>query len=157
MILVKESESHIVILRFLRRLSSCSLGVGMPKKKCIYVRFIYFPKELLEPCPLALKPKKGLDEAVPVEKVAPPFWAEATATPVEETPPGPADPVPNPAPLPEPTLGKPKSPPRKPCGAASIWLTANTTRQRTMNLIFRMIRRCLRSRRCASGRLYVPM
>ena len=75
-----------------------------------------------------------------------------------------------------------QSPPRKPCGAASIWLTANTTRQRTIwnesshfefhifavwerrrtsftngrltNLIFRMIRRCLRSRRCASGRLY---
>ena len=70
---------------------------------------IYFPKDWLWPCPLALKPKKGLAEAVPRpdEKVDPPLMAEAVATPVEETPPGPALPVPNPAPLPDPILGKP--------------------------------------------------
>ena len=62
----------------------------------------YFPKEVLWPFPPALKPK-GPEEAVPTpfELENPPFCALAKATPVADTPPGPACPVPNPAPLPD--------------------------------------------------------
>lgn len=61
------------------------------------------PKDWLLPVPPALYPLNGLDEAKPFpdEKELPPFWADAIATPVADTPFGPAFPVPNPAPFPD--------------------------------------------------------
>lgn len=66
----------------------------------IFIRNYFLPKLVPWPVPVAPAwPVNTFSNALPEPEAVPtpPFWAEVTATPEAETPPGPALPVPAPA------------------------------------------------------------